>query len=580
MKSRFSIQKRIFGAMLLISMIPIILLAYFSLNISQSNMRRQLIQNRMLGIEWLNDKLTTELNDYADIFYENEVDRVIKNGLVSWALGSPMKSEALDRIRGNFEEALNADAKIRSIELYNAVTGEGYIATRESFRTGSWEELEEIWRLRSTDLQTNIVVMRENEDFLVMHQMNEFTTGKPCAMLVIRLNKQAFTKAIEKDLEQGGDAVLYNDAGELLAWVGQNTENLTGEDLAGIREKMQGEPTAVVEQKGSFFFYETINKGKLSLLYIVPYRLISGQLKDTVEIAVIIMLCSLAAAVLLSILFSEIISKPIIGLSRKMQTTDIHNFSAETPIRRRDEIGLLQESFERMMERNQELVAREYQSEIEKKNAQLQALQAQINPHFLYNTLQVIGGMSVTGRGEEIYPVVTALGDILRYAMGFSQEMVTLEQEITYLQSYISIQNSRFDNRLQFETEISGAAARAYIPKLILQPLVENCLEHGLARKGGEWHIRLEACEEPETDVLIIRVSDNGTGMEEEQLEELRSILERDGRDALSSSAHIGLRNVNARVRMRSGPGYGVEMQSSREEGTTITIRTRLIWEV
>lgn len=120
---KISIQKRILGSMLLISMIPILLLAYFTLNISQKNMQNQLIQTRILGMNWMNDKLTTELGGYADLFYSFEINKKIKQGLISWVIGNNSIDSILPDIRNNFEDALNTDANILSVEIYNYLTG-------------------------------------------------------------------------------------------------------------------------------------------------------------------------------------------------------------------------------------------------------------------------------------------------------------------------------------------------------------------------------------------------------------------------------------------------------------------------
>ena len=118
---------------------------------------------------------------------------------------------------------------------------------------------------------------------------------------------------------------------------------------------------------------------------------------------------------------------------------------------------------------------------------------------------------------------------------------------------------------------------QSYIPKLILQPLVENCLEHGLNKKNEDWKIQLNAYEDTASDSLIITVSDNGLGMDPAQLDTIRSSLASSNKETLSSSSHIGLSNVHSRIRIMSGPEYGLSIQSNQNEGTTITIKTRLL---
>lgn len=566
--SKQSIRKKILWAMLAISVIPILLQAAFTFTFSNRNMRSQLIQNKTRGIEWLNDKLDKELKKYKEFFYEIEIDKSLKKALISWSMGEKLDNSTLKEMRSIFEGMLNTNSYIHSVEIYNPDKQDGYIADRVSFLHSEKENLS--WR--EDALQTNIVVGQEGNDYIITHQMTNLATKKRIALVVIRLSRYAFLDILEKDMEEGESAFLFNDRNELLGSYGNADENL--EKVAVQMLHSDEEPDALNEKGQLFCFKELVDKGKLQLVYLVPGQWIDHQLKNTVMTALLILNVALVAATVLSRLFSNMISKPIVSLSKKMQTTDIYNFSAGDPVVREDEIGLLQESFESMICRNRELVEKEYQSELEKQEAQLKALQAQINPHFLYNTLQVIGGMAVTGQSKDIYPIVTALSDILRYAISFSEEMVALEQELTYLESYLAIQNSRFGNRIRFEKRVQPEAMDAYIPKLILQPIVENSLIHGLEGKSGEWLIALDAHIEGNT--LILCVSDNGRGMDEEQLTRLRCALEKDDQETLTSSAHIGLRNVQARIRLQSGPGYGLELGSDGKNGTRITIRVHM----
>lgn len=567
--SKQSIQKKILWAMLAISGIPILLQAVFTFTFSNRNMKSQLIQNKTQGIEWLNDKLDKELNKYKDFFYEIEIDKSLKRSLISWSMGEELDNNTQKELRSVFEGMLNTNSYIHSVEIYNPDKQEGYSANRVSFLH---MEKEEGLSWREDALQTNIVVGQEENDYMLTHQMTNLATKKRIALVVIRLSRYAFLDILEKDMEEGESAFLFNDRRELLGSYGNADESL--KKVAEQAIYSDNEMDALNEKGQLFCFKELVDKGKLQLIYLVPGQWIDHQLKNTVMTALLILAMALVAAILLSQLFSNLISKPIVSLSKKMQTTDIHNFSAGDPVVRKDEIGLLQESFENMICRNRELVEKEYQSELEKQEAQLKALQAQINPHFLYNTLQVIGGMAITGQSRDIYPIVTALSDILRYAISFSEEMVSLEQELTYLEGYLEIQNSRFGNRIRFEKKVQPEALEAYIPKLILQPIVENSLIHGLEGKSGEWQIAMNAHIEGST--LILCISDNGRGVDEEQLTRIRSALEKDDQETLTSSAHIGLRNVQARIRLQSGPGYGLELESDGKSGMRITLRVHV----
>ena len=279
------------------------------------------------------------------------------------------------------------------------------------------------------------------------------------------------------------------------------------------------------------------------------------------------------ASVASAIVFSHTVTRPIRDLSEQMTSLKLHEHK-ETPHPRvrNDEIGVLQTSFDHMIARNKELIAQTFKSAVEKRDAQLRALQAQINPHFMYNTLQVIGGMALKKDAPEIYQVTLALSDILRYSLNFSEEMVTLEEEIRYLKSYVTIQNKRFNDRIELRLKLQPDTLHLRIPKLILQPLAENSFEHGLTEKPGAWILTIESRRGDHSE-LIISVMDNGTGFTEERLKDIQEMLEKSADDALHKDSQIGLANVDARIRLCSpGNGYGVFIESSESQGTTVRV--------
>lgn len=566
---KHSIRKKILWSVLAIALIPIILQAFLTLSFTQQSMANQLIQNKTQKVAWVTDKLETELGKYKDFFYEIEIDKSLKNALLYWSLGDELSNTNQKKIRNIFESLLNTNSHIRTVEIYNSVSGNGYIADRVSFTKKEIDEKFCDWG--EGDYQKNLVVQMDGTDFIICHQMTEFSSKKRIALIVVRLSKYAFSDIMEKDMEPEETAYIFNDRCEFLNQYGIDADKY--QEIAINLFHDSEKTNKMIEKSNLFSFAEKIDKGKVTLIYLVSGRWIELQMKSTIMTAMIILAGCLVAVIFFSKFVSNIISQPIILLSQKIRKTDIHNFIRSEAITRKDEIGMLQESFEAMVRSNQKLVEQEYQKELEKQEAQLKALQAQINPHFLHNTLQVIGGMALTGKSKDIYPVVTALSDILRYAISFSEETVILGQELTYLESYLAIQNSRFNNRIIFEKNICDSTENACIPKLILQPIVENSLQHGLEGKSGEWRIKL--CSYLEKETLVISVSDNGKGINPEKLKELKMILEKDNKDILTSSAHIGLGNVQARIRLQSGRGYGIEIMNEEKGGTTIIVRLK-----
>ena len=286
----------------------------------------------------------------------------------------------------------------------------------------------------------------------------------------------------------------------------------------------------------------------------------------------IVMLAVFVALVMVTVI-SYSITAPIRELSNAMRQVEQENFDIEIRSRRKDEIGHLITSFTYMVGRIRQLIYEVYQKKIEQKNAEIRALQAQINPHFLYNTLDSINWMLIERDEQDISDVVVSLGEILRYAIGGQNHLVPLRSEVRYIESYLFIQKNRLEERLNYQWELDEEALDVLVPKLIMQPLVENAVIHGIEplKKGGM--LLMKAWVEEET--LLIRVTDNGEGMNQEELEALREKLSR--KDEIEN---IGMRNIQRRIELTFGLEQAMEIQSVKGEGTTITIRMDVCREV
>jgi two-component system sensor histidine kinase YesM len=212
---------------------------------------------------------------------------------------------------------------------------------------------------------------------------------------------------------------------------------------------------------------------------------------------------------------------------------------------------------------------------LEKQTAELKALQSQIHPHFLQNTLQMIGGMVYSQKPADSYKVIRALSEMFRYIVRAPDGLVPLQSELDQLEHYMLIQKQRFATRLEYKLEITGELRACYIPKLSLQPIVENAFLHGLEKKPGEWRLGIEVLCDPQQGMVTIQICDNGVGMEPDRLAEMQSKLERITRHTdrvWSSGTSIGLLNAASRMVMHFGPEYGIRMESELGQGTKVIV--------
>jgi len=244
------------------------------------------------------------------------------------------------------------------------------------------------------------------------------------------------------------------------------------------------------------------------------------------------------------------------------------DFAVRVPNKRKDEIGELTESFNYMLEEINTLIRQVYQEKIAQKNAEVQALQAQINPHFLYNTLDSVNWMLID-RGEyDISDIILSLAGLMRYSIEDENAFVPLEKEIGYVLCYLKIQKNRLEERLEYNVEADESLAAERVPKLILQPIVENAITHGIESRNRKGTIRIAL--KDLGDEMLISVEDNGIGMTPEQLNHLREEVpdvEKEGHTG------IGVRNVDRRIRLHYGEAYGIFIESTYGEGTIVNLR-------
>lgn len=569
------LYRKLFLVMALISLVPVLIVLCVALMLTYRTMEEQLVYDSKMSVEWLQERLEMEIEDYTRTFYEFEIDKDFRSALSQWCLqGDELNySSKLELITG-LNQTVSINRNINAIELYNLSRDKALIAERSStFFTDTAGRLEQ-WLSRDEALQSNLVFLRSGREILLMHQMHRFENGEPYALLVLRLRAyfvQDILDAIKSTPQES--IILFNDQGEVIESDMSEYAGFGAEEALGYAERLSGTISGHTHENGCYWFYRSVSGGKLNIVQAMPDSAIRSSLEGTLVSGIFVAILAVAASMLFSAIVSRVISRPIVELANTMRSSTFED-NVLVRSQRSDEIGFLLDSFNLMQKQNKELVDSEYTSQIARRSAQLQALQSQINPHFLYNTLQVIGGLALRKNAPEIYSVTTALGDILRYSLNFTDETVSLAEELHYFESYLSIQKQRFGDKLHISIAVPGEIAAAPVPKLILQPILENSFQHGLPDKKACWDISIEAVRRDGR--LEITVSDNGVGIPQEKLAELRETLRTANYGGLRSGRHIGLANVNMRIRLRDGGDpFGVDIQSVEGEGTVVTLVLR-----
>jgi two-component system sensor histidine kinase YesM len=312
--------------------------------------------------------------------------------------------------------------------------------------------------------------------------------------------------------------------------------------------------------------YDTSGRNGWKVAATIPLKDVLYQTESIKIMAIIVGIAVIALSSIISFLISTKITKPIREMTKLVKVVAKGNLIVKYEARTNDELKDLSDGFNYMTSSLKELIDKVYIEEIQLKQAQLENLNAKINPHFLYNTLDTIYWMLVIAEQNEISNLVVALSDMLRYSISKSGDQVTVREELKQIENYLYIQKTRFKDRLDVEYEVEEAAGDCYIMKLLIQPIVENAIKHGLEFQSQKGRIIIRVYEKE--DEIIIRIIDNGKGMSEQ---EVKNILNTADTSSLKKPG-IGLNNVNERIKMFYGAKYGLTVESKLGEGTCVNI--------
>ena len=295
-----------------------------------------------------------------------------------------------------------------------------------------------------------------------------------------------------------------------------------------------------------------------------PNSLIVWSVTPITRIALIAVFIMTLMSVIAMMILTSFVTKRIRRLRSGMKEVEQGNFEVNITSDSRDEIGDLVNGFDSMLLQLNTLIKEVYEGRIKEKEYEMKALQAQINPHFLYNTLDSISWMCEQGKNAEAVVMVNALARLFRISISKGHELIPIRSEVQHAKSYLQIQSVRYKEQFSYHFDVEEDCTEYLCNKITLQPIIENAIYHGVNGLVDEGHIEIRVRAEGE-DVLFT-VEDNGVGMEPEQIEEIF-------RRKPDGKSGIGIKNVNDRLKIWFGDAYGITIESVPDEGTKVTVR-------
>lgn len=312
------------------------------------------------------------------------------------------------------------------------------------------------------------------------------------------------------------------------------------------------------------FFKVAQKKYNLSAYALMPQSLLRENQKNLNRNLILTAGFCIILAILISMFISKTLTKPLENMTRTTQRIKAGETTLRIQEYKEDELGELAQNFNEMLDQIEELIAKEYKAKISLNQAKYNALQAQINPHFLYNTLDTMSSIADVRGCMEVSALCQSLSNIFRYSLEMENPFSTVAGEIVHLKNYIYVMNVRMREEITYEFKIEDSVLKSTMPRLSIQPLVENAVIHGL--RGSRKKKKIIISAQKTGDNLCISVEDNGVGIAKEEQE---ALLNSDRKNGTKS---IGLNNIHSRMKILYGEMYGVTIESRMDEGTRVSI--------
>jgi len=600
---RFSFKSKLFLSYILIVLIPVSISAawiYSEVIVPVRGERLQLIDQSMSQLETAVNK---DVDDIEKTGYLISTNIVLKKALMKRYYD---QSELIDVMNTSIQSLLSwFSATHKDIGEFRFFTVNETLPESDFFLTASRFSGDEWFR----DMQRNLLatypywepwhVQREypygkktkNAVYSMFYPINEdFPDETSYLEFEIDIGK-FFARSNAHALSQSGGVLAVDWDGRLLSAPPDSGEAArewtTLEAFRRIDLSAAGSGDIQLRGASYRYFVKPIERLHTSLVGLVPHAEIDRPWIKTRNVFVLLIAFLAVLLAALSFLLAGLLIKKIVRIVGGVRKIQNGNFQVRIPVKGDDEIDLLARSVNSMAGQIDDLVNRVYKSQVSQKEAELKALQAQINPHFLFNTLETLRMMAETGRQPKLSDAIAALGGIMRYNISNVKEPVTLETEIEHIHDYAQIQNLLYNGRVSVDSLVPDSLGSFRIPNLLLQPLVENSIVHGMKGFSGNLRVGIvvEALPGP---AVRIAVKDNGSGMDADRLSRIRERLAREPdrrpepvapsvepRVETGRTGSVGLANVRDRIRFFFGEASTMEVESALGEGTVVTLILR-----
>ena len=565
--SRLQIKNKVF--LILDSLVvTACLLSFILLQVTDYTYDQQLTKNSSNLLDIYSTNIESELSKIDDLTLSILSSDVIQNNLpiVNNPSNTPdySQGESFNKMSNYLLEQSFSEKYISSITLVSLsgnlrTVGNSTIDMSQTMRNDI------IKKLAKTNGSLIWMGPQDNDSAIIAARMiRSLHYNQEIGVLIIRINPTGLVGnlSIVPDHQDARLAILSDD--NQIIYMNDKIDK-----SSFLKLKMPEESSAIISMPDVKYLLNRVTSTytQWSYIYLLPYQEEFQTSLVTHAVTIVFFLAILVLMNVIGLFFSKSITKPIQFLSEKMKSVQQGNFIIEgmdrVPEEKCDEVGSLNNDFIVMIDEIKQLITENYVKQILAKESQLKALQAQINPHFLYNTLDSIFWIAKENQQTKIASMVQALANLFRNSISNKESVIRLEKEVCLLDDYIMIQKIRFEERLNFIKNIDLDLMDQSIPKLTLQPIVENSIKHGLEKMTEPCTISVYSVREGDDFKIII--SDNGNGIPEEESSHWDKPQD--------EHVGIGLKNIDERIKLNFGNDYGLSISSEKGKGTTVALK-------
>ena len=391
------------------------------------------------------------------------------------------------------------------------------------------------------------------------------STGQPCGIVVVEVRQSYLKQIFDKKLGESGTIFLMSARSNIALLPAAASDEMVSDAVNQIRWTDRKATTISLHDR--VIFYVPLSLSEWTAIGVVMKQSLRGDSQEILTLFVITVLMTLLLTIFVSGSLADYELRPIRRIQTYIKDMENGEFGKPLPSMRSDEIGSLAENTQEMSEKIGELLETVKTEQKRMRTAEFKALQAQINPHFLYNSLDSINWLVRKGNTEKAIEMISALTTFFRIGLSKGRDIITVREELEHVRSYLVIQKIRYENQFEYSFYVDPETENYFVPKLMLQPLVENALYHGIKLCDRKCILMIQVLSHG--DRIEIEVLDNGAGMDAETLESVRKAMEHKGENRANS---YGVVNVNDRIQILAGQEYGLRLTSEKGVGTSARI--------